>query len=226
MKVTKRSISIYIFILHLLTISSYCQNKKEQIFILERTNDSLQTEINREMTKYNVLSYAYNSISDSIHKDSLNIENKINSLKFQKNNIDNEIKKSKSSISTLKKIGGISDDDENIQILSFGKNTLSGTVILKNFVHPIKETPILNKMVLKLDKKIKFKSTGDDESNLITDEIAIYGDIQKSPYINPDIKYKMLINKKVSITANIVYAPSGNYPLDANIIEEFTYKLD
>ena len=104
MKVTKRSISIYIIILHLLTISSYCQNKKEQIFILERTNDSLQTEINREKTKYNVLSYTYNSISDSIYKDSLNIENKINSLKFQKNSMDTEIKKSKSSISTFKKI--------------------------------------------------------------------------------------------------------------------------
>lgn len=225
MKIKKILVSIYVLILYFFTINSYCQNKKEQIILMVKTNDSLEIEINRERTKYNVLSYAYNSISDSIHKDSINIENKIKSQKFQNNNIDNEIKKTKSSILIFKKACGVSSDDENIQILSYGKNTLTGTVILKNFVHPIKETPILNVMVLKLDKKIKFKSTGDDGGDVITDEIGIYGDLQKSPYINPNIKYKTLINKRVTITANIVPAASGYYPLDANIIEDFTYKL-
>lgn len=226
MNVFKSLISNFFTILFLFSLNSYCQNRKEQIYLLEKANDSLQTEINREKTKYNVLSYNYNSILDSIYKDSITIENKIKTLKFQDNYIDNEIIKSKNSVSSFKKLCGILPEDENIQILPFGKNTLTGKVILKNFVHPIKQTPILNAMVLKLDKKVKFKATSEDENDVITDEIHIYGDIQKSPYVDSNIKYKTLINKRLTINANVVYAPSGNYPLLANIIEDFTYKLD
>ena len=226
MNVFKSLIGNFFIIFFLFSLNSYCQNRKEQIYLLEKANDSLQTEINREKTKYNVLSYNYNSILDSIYKDSITIENKIKTLKLQDNYIDNEIIKSKNSVSTFKKLCGISSNDENIQVLSFGKNTLTGTVILKNFVHPIKETPILNAMVLKLDKKVRFKADEDVGEDIITDEIEIYGDLQKSPYIHPNIKYKTLINKRVTITANIVPAASGYYPLLANITEDFTYKLD
>jgi hypothetical protein len=113
---------------------------------------------------------------------------------------------------------------QNIRTLSFGKNTLTGTVILKTLIHPIKETPLKNCMVLKLNEKVKFKATYEGEDDLITDEIRIYGDEIKG--VVPNVKYKNLINKKVIITANIVYAPSGNYPLLANIIEDFTYKIN
>ncbi len=112
---------------------------------------------------------------------------------------------------------------QGIQTLSFGNNTLSGKVILKTLTHPVKGTAIKNAMVLKLAKKVKFKAVAETDEDVTTDEIRIYGDVTKD--VNPNIKYKILINRQVTITANIVYAPSGNYPLLANIIEDFTYKL-
>lgn len=107
--------------------------------------------------------------------------------------------------------------------LQFGKNTLTGTVILKTLIHPITEKPIKDAMVLKLPYKVKFTATDELADDVITDEIRIYGDVQKVK--DPNTVYKALINKQVEIKANIVYAPSGNYPLLANIIEDFSYTI-
>lgn len=85
------------------------------------------------------------------------------------------------------------------------------------------EKPIKNAIVLKLPYLIKFTSTDPYEEDVITDEIRIYGDVSK--VTNPNKEYKHLINQQVTITASIVFAPSGNYPLLANIIEDFNYKI-
>jgi len=107
--------------------------------------------------------------------------------------------------------------------LPFGKNTLTGTVMLKTLIHPITEKPIKDAIVLKLPYKVKFTATDELADDVITDEIRIYGDVQKVK--DPNTVYKALINKQVEIKANIVYAPSGNYPLLANIIEDFSYTI-
>ncbi len=112
---------------------------------------------------------------------------------------------------------------QNISTVSYGKNTLSGRVILKTLVHPIKGTLIKNAMILKLNNKIKFKATEEDEKDVITDEIRIYGDVTK--LVNPNKKYKSLIGKRVTIIGNFVYAPSPYYPLPVNIIEDFIYVI-
>lgn len=119
----------------------------------------------------------------------------------------------------------ISITNAQIKVIHFGKNTLTGKVILKNLIHPVNESVLKNSMILKLPQKIRIKpdENTDFEDDIITDEIRIYGNIYENT--NPNIKYKNLINKKVEITANIVYAPSGNYPLQANIIEDFKYKI-
>ena len=45
---------------------------------------------------------------------------------------------------------------QQIQKLHFGENILTGTVVLQTLMHPLKETPIKNCLVFKLDKKVKF----------------------------------------------------------------------
>lgn len=107
--------------------------------------------------------------------------------------------------------------------MPFGKHTLTGKVILKTLIHPVTEKPIKNAMVLKLPYPIKFTATDLMEEDVITDEIRIYGDVLKVK--DPNTTYKALINKEVKITAIIVYAPSGNYPLLANIIDDFSFTI-
>lgn len=111
------------------------------------------------------------------------------------------------------------NEGNEIETLHFGSNVLSGKVILKNLIHPVKGTVIKDAMILLLPNKIKF--IGDEGESTVTNQIRIYGNLSS----NPNIVYKNLINKEVIITANIEFAPSGNYPLDANITEEFTYEL-
>jgi TonB family protein len=113
---------------------------------------------------------------------------------------------------------------QQIQKLHFGENILTGTVILKTLMHPLKETPIKNCLVFKLDKKVKFfAEPGTDESDLVTDEIRIYGSLTSK--ISPNITYQKLINKKVTIKAVIFFSASGQYPLAANMEEIIAYKI-
>jgi len=118
-------------------------------------------------------------------------------------------------------------DNEEIETLYWGSNVLTGKVIIKNLVDPrfTDGREFKNQVVLKLPHKVTFISTGQNEyeGEETTDEIQIYGDLTN--YVDPKIKYKDLINREVTITANIVFAPSGNYPLLANIIEDFTYEI-
>lgn len=116
---------------------------------------------------------------------------------------------------------------QKIQNLNFGQNTLTGKVILKTLFHPIKETPIKNCLVFKLDKKVKFIAEADSyEADVVTDEISIYGTSNtEGKYVNPNIMYRKLINKRVKIKAEIYFAPSGHYPLLANMNEIIGYKL-
>jgi hypothetical protein len=105
--------------------------------------------------------------------------------------------------------------------LNYGINTLKGKIILKTLIHPLNETDINNCMVLKLDQKVMFNgNTEFGEGEVITDEIRIYG-VQNST----SKQYNSLINKKVIVKANVYYAPSGFYPLLANINELISYKI-
>ena len=120
-------------------------------------------------------------------------------------------------------LGSITVGAQTFKTISYGQNILSGKVILKNLRHPINGTIIKNAMLLKLPQKLKFKAEMEDEMDVVTDEIRIYGDVIKN--IDPNKKYKALINRQVVITANIVYAPSPYYPVLVNIIEDFKYKI-
>lgn len=111
------------------------------------------------------------------------------------------------------------DAASEIETLYFGENVLNGKVILKNLIHPVKGTVIKDAMILLLPNKVKF--IGDEGESTITNSIRVYGNLNS----DPNIVYKDLINKNVIIKANVVFAPSGNYPLDANIIEDFTYEF-
>ena len=114
---------------------------------------------------------------------------------------------------------------QNLSTYQFGQHTLTGKVILKNLRHPITDKTIKNAMVFVLPKPVKFVVGPKDEEgyDVTTREIRIYGDVEKN--VDPNVKYKNLIGKKVAITADYVFAPSGNYPLLVNIIEDFTYKI-
>ncbi len=111
------------------------------------------------------------------------------------------------------------NDGNEIETRYFGENVLEGKVILKNLIHPLKRTVIIDAMILLLPNKVKF--IGTEGETTVTNSIRIYGNLNS----NPNIVYKNLINKEVIIKADVVFAPSGNYPLDANIIEEFAYEL-
>ena len=116
---------------------------------------------------------------------------------------------------------------QQVAKLNYGKNTLKGKIILKTLIHPLNETDIKNCMVLKLDQKVMFNgNTEFGEGEVITDEIHIYG-VQNSTSNNYTTikKYNSLINKKVIVKANVYYAPSGFYPLLANINELISYKI-
>jgi TonB family protein len=113
---------------------------------------------------------------------------------------------------------------QQIQKLHFGENILTGTVILKTLMHPLKETPIKNCLVFKLDKKVEFIAKPEtDESDLVTNEIRIYGSLTSK--ISPNITYQKLIDKKVTIKAVIFYSSSGQFPLAANMGEIIAYKI-
>jgi len=117
---------------------------------------------------------------------------------------------------------------QQMQKLHYGVNTLTGTIVLKTLMHPIYETPIKDCMVLKLSKKVKFIAETDsyDESDIITDEISIYGStLDDVKSVEPELLYKKLINKRVSVKANIFYAPSGHYPLLANMGRIISFKI-
>jgi hypothetical protein len=128
-------------------------------------------------------------------------------------------------INKLEHIDEVVKKNAQRETIYFGKNTLTGKVILKNLIHPVNGSVIKNAMVLKLPQKIRIKAgeDSDGEPDVITDEIEIYGNLDSNT--NPNIKYKNLINKNVEITADISFAPSGNYPLLANITEDFEYKI-
>jgi hypothetical protein len=112
---------------------------------------------------------------------------------------------------------------QKFETRKYGNNVLVGKVILKDLMHPKSLTLIKNAMVLKLDKKVKFLASDEDEANAITDEIRIYGDVSKG--IDVNVVYKNLINRRVKVTAFINYAPSANYPLEVNIIRDFKYEF-
>jgi hypothetical protein len=114
---------------------------------------------------------------------------------------------------------------QSLQTYEYGKHTLTGKVILKTLTHPVTGKPIKNAMVLELTKPVKFAPplTDKDDDTAITKEIRIYGDVTKN--VDPNVTYKKLIGKKVAVTANYVFAPSGNYPLLVNIIEDFSYRI-
>ena len=75
--------------------------------------------------------------------------------------------------------------------------------------------------MLKLPYLVIFISSDLMEEDVVKDEFRIYGDVLKVK--GPNTTYKALSNNDGKITANIVYAPSGNYPLLVNIIEDFGY---
>ena len=114
---------------------------------------------------------------------------------------------------------------QNLRTYKYGQNTLIGKVFLKTLKNPSNDELIKNALVLVLPKSVTFiPSTKSDDGNKTTTRfIRIYGDVQKE--FNPLIKYKNIIGKKVSITANYIYAPSWHYPLPVNIIEDFNYKI-
>jgi hypothetical protein len=116
---------------------------------------------------------------------------------------------------------------QQIEKLNYGLNTLKGKIILKTLIHPLNETEIKNCMVLKLNQKVMFIGNSEfGEGEAITDEIRIYG-VQNSTSNNATTnnKYKSLINKQVIVKATVYYAPSGYYPLLANINEFISYKV-
>lgn len=116
---------------------------------------------------------------------------------------------------------------QQMQELYYGVNTLTGTIVLKTLMHPIYETPIKDCLVLKLSKKVKFIGEPvSDELDVITDEIRIYGStLDDVKSVDPELEYKKLINKRVSVKANIFYAPSGHYPLLANMGRIISFKI-
>ncbi|MDB5232387.1 MAG: hypothetical protein JWN76_3192 [Chitinophagaceae bacterium] len=112
---------------------------------------------------------------------------------------------------------------QNLRTYKYGRNTLTGKVILKDLKHPVSGKTIKNAMVLILPQPVTFIPAGQEEDTATTREIRIYGLLNK--FVNPNVKYKKLVGKKVAITANYVFAPSGNYPLLVNIIDDFRYKI-
>lgn len=112
---------------------------------------------------------------------------------------------------------------QNGRTYKYGRNTLTGTVMLEDLKHPVTAETIKNAMVLVLPQPVTFIPAEEGDDTATTTEIRIYGDVRK--LIDPNVKYKKLIGKKVAITANYVFAPSGNYPLLVNIIQDFRYKI-
>ncbi|KAA5534456.1 hypothetical protein F0919_07475 [Taibaiella lutea] len=114
---------------------------------------------------------------------------------------------------------------QSLRSYNYGKLSLTGKVVLKDLRHPINGKVIKDAMVLVLPQPVKFipNPESEEEDTATTREIRIYGDIMKN--VNPNMKYKAIIGKKVTITANYEFAPSGNYPLLVNIIEDFSYKI-
>jgi len=114
---------------------------------------------------------------------------------------------------------------QNLKSYRYGKISLTGKVILKDLRHPVSGKTIKNAMVLLLPQPVKFipNAGTEEEDTATTREIRIYGDVTKNT--DPNVKYKAMIGKKVIITANYEFAPSGNYPLLVNIIEDFSYKI-
>ena len=114
---------------------------------------------------------------------------------------------------------------QDIKQLNYGQNIVKGKIILKNLKNPSTGSVSKNALVLKLIKKIRFKPTNENEADVITDEISIYGNLTDLPYVAPNIKYQHLINKLVTIYAIITYAATLNYPLPVNIAQGFTYEI-
>jgi hypothetical protein len=112
---------------------------------------------------------------------------------------------------------------QNLRTYKYGQNTLTGKVTLKDLKHPVSGKIIKNAMVLILPQPVTFIPVSEEEDTATTKEIRIYGNMTK--FVNPNVKYRKLIGKKAAITANYVFAPSGNYPLLVNIIEDFNYKI-
>ena len=102
-------------------------------------------------------------------------------------------------------------------------NKIKGKVILQDLVHPVTEEIIKNCLVLKLEKNTKFIGEVDAEGDVYADVIRIYGDVQNS--VPPEKRFAELINKNVILDAKLTYAPSGNYPLLANIVDDFKFKI-
>lgn len=119
------------------------------------------------------------------------------------------------------------DNDEAFQTPNELKwneiNKIKGKVILQDLIHPVTEEILKNCLVLKLEKNTKFIGDVDSDGDIYADVIRIYGDVQNP--ILPEKKYAELINKNVVIEAKLTYSPSGNYPLSANIVDDFKFKI-
>lgn len=103
---------------------------------------------------------------------------------------------------------------------------LKGKVILKDLIHPVQETVLKNCLVLQLDETKTFELlqyTNTDKVKITANEIRIYGNLENEE--PPEQRFSHLIDKKVIIKAEVEYAPSGNYPLLVNIIDDFEYKI-
>jgi hypothetical protein len=102
-------------------------------------------------------------------------------------------------------------------------SVMEGKVILKNLTNPVTEQIIKDCLVLKLKKKIHIWGEVDNDGWIITEEIRIYGNQESNEDLNK--KHADIIGKNVLITGKVTYAPSGYYPLLANLIGDFDYEI-
>jgi hypothetical protein len=95
--------------------------------------------------------------------------------------------------------------------------TLTGKLVVMTLEHPIREEPLENSLVFKISREVMFKAKeGEDANDSLVDKIGIYEDnIQSKEELLA--KYKNIIDKDITINASIYFAPSGNYPLLANM---------
>jgi hypothetical protein len=108
----------------------------------------------------------------------------------------------------------------------YGQNTLQGMLIYKDLIHPARLDTIKNALVLDLPQPILFKpdSAGKGYDDTATTRyIRVYSNVSATQ--PAELRYKTLIGRPITVTANFKCSPSLDYTLPVNINEDFRYKL-
>ncbi len=114
---------------------------------------------------------------------------------------------------------------QNPASCKYGLNTLQGTLIYKDLIHPARLDTIKHALVFELPQPILFKpdSAGQGYDDPVTTRyIRVYSNLTDTQ--PAEMRYKSLVGKFILVTATFKASPSLDYTLPVNINEDFKYQ--